>query len=46
MKNETRKQSVQHLVPATDEVIAVLDNMKARFPELDTDRFLIELWFH
>lgn len=39
VKNGTREQPVEHLVPATDEVIEFLDKMKVRFPGLETERF-------
>lgn len=41
VKNGTREQPVEHLVPATDEVIAFLDKMKVRFPDLEIERFVI-----
>ena len=41
VKNGTREEPVEHLVPATDEVVAFLDKMKERFPGLETDKFLI-----
>jgi hypothetical protein len=41
VKNGTREQPAEHLVPATDEVVAFLDKMKERFPGLETDKFLI-----
>ncbi len=41
VKNGTREEPVEHLVPATDEVVAFLDKMKERFPGLETERFLI-----
>lgn len=41
VKNGTREQPVEHLVPATDKVIAFLDKMKVRFPGLETERFLV-----
>lgn len=41
VKNGTREQPAEHLVPATEEVVAFLDKMKERFPGLETDKFLI-----
>jgi len=40
VKNGTREQPVENLLPATDEVVAFLDKMKARFPGLEVERFL------
>lgn len=41
VKNGTREHPVENLVPATDEVVAFLDKMKARFPGLEVERFLV-----
>jgi hypothetical protein len=41
VKNGTREQPVENLLPATDEVVAFLDKMKARFPGLEVERFLV-----
>jgi len=41
VKNGTREEPVEHLVPATDEVVAFLDVMRERFPSLEVKRFLI-----
>lgn len=42
VKNGTREHPVEHLVPATNEVVAFLEKMKARFPGLEVERFLIQ----
>lgn len=41
VKNGTREDPVEHLVPATGEVVAFLAKMKERFPGLETAKFLI-----
>lgn len=41
VKNGTREQPVEHLVPATDEVVKFLKVVKERFPGLEVERFLI-----
>lgn len=41
VKNGTREHPVEHLVPATDEVVEFLGKMKGRFPGLETERFVI-----
>lgn len=41
VKNGTREHPEEHVVPATDEVATFLNKMKARFPTLETERFLI-----
>lgn len=43
VKNGTRENPVEHLVPATEEVVTFLNRMKERFPGLETDRFLIQI---
>jgi len=41
VKNGTWEQPMENRVPATDEVVGFLDKMKARFPGLEVERFLI-----
>lgn len=42
VKNGTRERPVEHLVPATEEVVAFLEKVEARFPGLEVERFLIQ----
>lgn len=42
VKNGTGEQPEEGIVPATEEVIAFLNVLKARFPGLETERFLIQ----
>lgn len=42
VKNGLRTPLVAHVVPATAEVVALLDVLKARFPTLETGQFLTE----
>ena len=42
VKNGTREQPVENLVPATEEVVAFLGKMKNQFPALEVERFLIK----
>lgn len=41
VKNGTGEQPEEGIVPATEDVMALLNVLKARFPGLETDRFLI-----
>ncbi|WP_301102486.1 hypothetical protein [Propionivibrio sp.] len=42
VKNGTREHPVEHVVPATAEVVTFLEKMRARFPSLEVERFLTE----
>lgn len=42
VKNGTGEQPEEGIVPATDDIMALLNVLKARFPGLETERFLIQ----
>lgn len=41
VSNSIREELVEHVVPITDEVLAFIDAVKGRFPELEAERFLV-----